>query len=233
MVKFIVVEDKKENQEKIKKVLVKIGIQINQEYDAKYYEGYNEELAKEIEDMSIRKVYIMDIELDNSISGIEIAEKIREEDWDSEIVFVTSHDRMFDEVHRNVLEVFDFIERFINMEGRLEKDILRIIKKKYDSGILKIKGSNVEVELHVKNILYIEKEERKSVIHACGNTYKTNLTLERLQERLDQRFIRTHKGCIANKEHIIEKNYGAGYFLLDTGEKVNLLSKKYRKEIGQ
>lgn len=233
MVKFIVVEDKKENQEKIKKVLVKIGIQINQEYDAKYYEGYNEELAKEIEDMSIRKVYIMDIELDNSISGIEIAEKIREEDWDSEIVFVTSHDRMFDEVHRNVLEVFDFIERFINMEGRLEKDILRIIKKKYDSGILKIKGNNVEVELHVKNILYIEKEERKSVIHACGNTYKTNLTLEKLQERLDQRFIRTHKGCIANKEHIIEKNYGAGYFLLDTGEKVNLLSKKYRKEIGQ
>lgn len=233
MVKFIVVEDKKENQEKIKKVLVKIGIQINQEYDAKYYEGYNEELAKEIEDTSIRKVYIMDIELDNSISGIEIAEKIREEDWDSEIVFVTSHDRMFDEVHRNVLEVFDFIERFINMEGRLEKDILRIIKKKYDSGILKIKGSNVEVELHVKNILYIEKEERKSVIHACGNTYKTNLTLEKLQERLDQRFIRTHKGCIANKEHIIEKNYGAGYFLLDTGEKVNLLSKKYRKEIGQ
>ena len=233
MVKFIVVEDKKENQEKIKKVLVKIGIQINQEYDAKYYEGYNEELAKEIEDTSIRKVYIMDIELDNSISGIEIAEKIREEDWDSEIVFVTSHDRMFDEVHRNVLEVFDFIERFINMEGRLEKDILRIIKKKYDSGILKIKGSNVEVELHVKNILYIEKEERKSVIHACGNRYKTNLTLEKLQERLDQRFIRTHKGCIANKEHIIEKNYGAGYFLLDTGEKVNLLSKKYRKEIGQ
>ena len=233
MVKFIVVEDKKENQEKIKKVLVKIGIQINQEYDAKYYEGYNEELAKEIEDTSIRKVYIMDIELDNSISGIEIAEKIREEDWDSEIVFVTSHDRMFDEVHRNVLEVFDFIERFINMEGRLEKDILRIIKKKYDSGILKIKGSNVEVELHVKNILYIEKEERKSVIHACGNRYKTNLTLERLQERLDQRFIRTHKGCIANKEHVIEKNYGAGYFLLDTGEKVNLLSKKYRKEIGQ
>ena len=233
MVKFIVVEDKKENQEKIKKVLVKIGIQINQEYDAKYYEGYNEELAKEIEDTSIRKVYIMDIELDNSISGIEIAEKIREEDWDSEIVFVTSHDRMFDEVHRNVLEVFDFIERFINMEGRIEKDILRIIKKKYDSGILKIKGSNVEVELHVKNILYIEKEERKSVIHACGNRYKTNLTLEKLQERLDQRFIRTHKGCIANKEHIIEKNYGAGYFLLDTGEKVNLLSKKYRKEIGQ
>ena len=231
MVKFIVVEDKKENQEKIKKVLVKIGIQINQEYDVKYYEGNNEELAKEIEDTSIRKVYIMDIELDNSISGIEIAEKIREEDWDSEIIFVTSHDKLFEKVHRDVLEVFDFIERFIDMESRLEKDILRIIKKKYDKKTLELKGNNIEVELHLKNILYIEKEERKSVIHAYGNTFKTSLTLEKLQERLDQRFIRTHKGCIANKEHIVEKNYGAGYFLLDTGEKVNLLSKRYRKEI--
>ena len=231
MVKFIVVEDKKENQEKIKKVLVKIGIQINQEYDVKYYEGNNEELAKEIEDTSIRKVYIMDIELDNSISGIEIAEKIREEDWDSEIIFVTSHDKLFEKVHRDVLEVFDFIERFIDMESRLEKDILRIIKKKYDKKTLELKGNNIEVELHLKNILYIEKEERKSVIHAYGNTFKTSITLEKLQERLDQRFIRTHKGCIANKEHIVEKNYGAGYFLLDTGEKVNLLSKRYRKEI--
>ena len=188
-------------------------------------------MAKEIEDTSIRKVYIMDIELDNSISGIEIAEKIREEDWDSEIIFVTSHDKLFEKVHRDVLEVFDFIERFIDMESRLEKDILRIIKKKYDKKTLELKGNNIEVELHLKNILYIEKEERKSVIHAYGNTFKTSLTLEKLQERLDQRFIRTHKGCIANKEHIVEKNYGAGYFLLDTGEKVNLLSKRYRKEI--
>ena len=76
MIKFIVVEDNKVIQEKIKKLLIKISINTNQEYEAKYYEKYNKELQKEIKAQATRKVYIMDIELDNSISGIEIAQKI-------------------------------------------------------------------------------------------------------------------------------------------------------------
>ena len=231
MIKFVIVEDNKALQEQIKQLLIKISISTNQEYDADYFSKYNDKLQTEINDQSFRKVYIMDIELENSISGIEIAQKIRENDWDSEIIFVTSHDKMFETVHRNILEVFDFIEKFLDMDKRLEKDILKIINKKYDNKILKIKGNNVELELHMKNILYIEKEDRKSVIHAFENQFKTNLTLEKLLEMLDDRFTRTHKSCIANKEHIIEKNYAKGYFLLDTGEKVDLLSKKFKKEI--
>ncbi len=231
MIKFVIVEDNKALQEQIKQLLIKISISTNQEYDADYFSKYNDKLQTEINDQSFRKVYIMDIELENSISGIEIAQKIRENDWDSEIIFVTSHDKMFETVHRNILEVFDFIEKFLDMDKRLEKDILKIINKKYDNKILKIKGNNVELELHMKNILYIEKEDRKSVIHAFENQFKTNLTLEKLLEMLDDRFARTHKSCIANKEHIVEKNYAKGYFLLDTGEKVDLLSKKFKKEI--
>ena len=231
MIKFVIVEDNKALQEQIKQLLIKISISTNQEYDADYFSKYKDKLQAEINDQSFRKVYMMDIELENSISGIEIAQKIRENDWDSEIIFVTSHDKMFETVHRNILEVFDFIEKFLDMDKRLEKDILKIINKKYDNKILKIKGNNVELELHMKNILYIEKEDRKSVIHAFENQFKTNLTLEKLLEMLDDRFARTHKSCIANKEHIVEKNYAKGYFLLDTGEKVDLLSKKFKKEI--
>lgn len=231
MVKFIVVEDNKMIQEQIKKLLIKISISTNQEYDVAYFSKYNDKLQEEINNQTFRKVYIMDIELENSISGIEIAQKIRENDWDSEIIFVTSHDKMFETVHRNILEVFDFIEKFLDMDKRLEQDILKIINKKYDNKILKIKGNNVELELHMKNILYIEKEDRKSVIHAFENEFKTNLTLEKLLEMLDERFVQTHKSCIANKEHIVEKNYSKGYFILDNGKKVDLLSKKFRKEI--
>lgn len=231
MVKFIVVEDNKMIQEQIKKLLIKISISTNQEYDVEYFSKYNDKLEEEINNQAFRKVYIMDIELENSISGIEIAQKIRENDWDSEIIFVTSHDKMFETVHRNILEVFDFIEKFLEMDKRLEQDILKIINKKYDNKILKIKGNNVELELHMKNILYIEKEDRKSVIHAFENEFKTNLTLEKLLEMLDERFVQTHKSCIANKEHIVEKNYSKGYFILDNGKKVDLLSKKFRKEI--
>ena len=230
MIRFVIVEDNSQIQEKIKKLLRKISIGTNQDYEVKYFERYTKDLQKEIDDQTFRKVYIMDIELDGSISGIEIAQKIRENDWDSEIIFVTSHDKMFETVHRNILEVFDFIEKFLDMENRLEEDILKIINKKYDKKILKITGNNVELELHMKNILYIVKEDKKSVIRAFeSNEFKTSLTLEKLLELLDDRFIRTHKSCIANKDRIVEKNYAKGYFILDTGEKVDLLSKKYKK----
>lgn len=228
MLKIIVVEDKKEYQKNIRKVLTKMSVKYDFEYQPKYFTCYSEELKREIDDQSNRKIYLLDIELEKSISGIEIAEKIREDDWDSEIIFLTNHDQMFEAVHRSVLNVFDFIERFMNMEGRLEEDLLKIIRKKDDRKVLRIEGAHLEIVLYLKNIMYIDKEERKSVIHAHGNTFKTNIPLETLQESLDARFIRTHRSCIVNKEHIVEKNYTDGYFVLDTGEKVYLLSKKYR-----
>ena len=153
MIRFVIVEDDIQIQEKIKKMLVKISISTNQDYEIKYFEKYSKSLQKEIDDQTFRKVYIMDIELEKSISGIEIAQKIRENDWDSEIIFVTSHDKMFETVHRNILEVFDFIEKFHEMDRRLEEDILKIINKRFDKKILKIKGANVDLEIYMKNIL--------------------------------------------------------------------------------
>ena len=99
-----------------------------------------------------------------------------------------------------------------------------------DNKVLKLKGPNALAELRLKNIMYIEKVDRKSIVHAYGNEFKTNMSLEKLLEELDSRFIRVHKGCIANKERIVARNYAQGYFILDSGEKVPLLSKKYGKE---
>ena len=130
MVKIIIVEDDKAVQEQIKQVVRKISIQKDINLDIAYFSKYDNNLQKELENTLYPKIYVMDIELENSISGIEIASKIRENDWDSEIIFVTCHDNMFESVHRQILEVFDFIEKFQNMAERLEKDFNKIISKK-------------------------------------------------------------------------------------------------------
>ncbi len=235
MIKFIVVEDEAVTQECIKKILRTLSIKNDNTLEVTYYKKYNEELQKEIDNELYRKVYIMDIALENSISGIEIAEIIREKDWESEIIFVTSHDQMFETVHRNILEVFDFIEKFKDMENRLTKDIQKIFDKKIDKKMLKLKGKNVDLEIYMKNILYItrDKEERKAIIHTKDAEFKVGYTLSELKDLLDNRFVQTHKSCIANKKKINEKNYSKGYFSLENGEKVELLSRKYRKEIDE
>ncbi len=233
MIKFIVVEDEKSVQDIIKKVLRKISIANDTEIEISYHQKYNKNLLKDISEEVYRKVYILDIELEGSISGIDIAQKIREKDWDSEIIFVTSHDKMFETVHRNVLEVFDFIEKFHNMESRLEKDLQLIYNQKFDKKMLKIYSRNADLEIYLKNILYItrDKEDRKLIIHTKDVNFKISSSLNDITEKLDNRFIRTHRSCIANKDHIVEYNYSENYFQLDIGIKVDLLSKKYRKEI--
>lgn len=235
--KFIVVEDERDAQEKIKKLLRKISVQTQIDLEIEYFKNYDEKLQKEIDNTLYPKIYIMDIELDGEVSGMEVAEKIRDNDWDSEIIFVTTHDKYFDKVHRQILEVFDFIEKFQDMENRLEKDIKLILSKKADKKLLKIKGNHADVEIYMRNILYIlrDKEERKSIIYTDTDdvTFKVSNSLIDLLDRLDSRFVQTHKSCIANKNRMVERNYAKGYFILDNGKKVDYLSRKYRKGIDE
>lgn len=235
--KFIVVEDERDAQEKIKKLLRKISVQTQIDLEIEYFKNYDEKLQKEIDNTLYPKIYIMDIELDGEVSGMEVAEKIRDNDWDSEIIFVTTHDKFFDKVHRQILEVFDFIEKFQDMENRLEKDIKLILSKKADKKLLKIKGNHADVEIYMRNILYIlrDKEERKSIIYTDTDdvTFKVSNSLIDLLDRLDSRFVQTHKSCIANKNRMVERNYAKGYFILDNGKKVDYLSRKYRKGIDE
>lgn len=96
MTSFIIVEDDKKTQDTIKEVLRRVVISKDNSIDIKYFTKYTKELKKIIDDNSFRKVYIMDIELETKTSGIEIAKMIREKDWESEIIFITCHDKMFD-----------------------------------------------------------------------------------------------------------------------------------------
>ena len=48
--------------------------------------------------------------------------------------------------------------------------------------------------------------------------------------KLDSRFKQCHRSCIYNDERITEKNYAKGYFITDTGEQVDMLSRKFKED---
>ena len=232
MVSFIVVEDDIKTRDTIKDVLAKVVMSKDNSIKTHYFTKYTKELKRIIEDNTFRKVFILDIQLETKTSGIEIAKMIREDDWESEIIFITDHDKMFETVYRNVYEVFDFIEKFYNMEKRLTKDIELIFKKNFDNKMFMLSNRNVDLQIYYRAITYItrDKEERKVIIHTDSNTFKVNMNLNEIMEMLDDRFIQTHRSCIANQQRVHEWNYPKNYFVLDTGEKVEYLSKKFKKE---
>lgn len=232
MVNIVIVEDEKIYQDQIKEILKKLNY-LEEDIQISVFNKFNTKLKELINSDIARKIYIMDIELGTKISGIEIAKYIRARDWESEIIFMTNHDKMFETAYRSVYEVFDFIEKFHNLEERLTKDLKAIFKKKIDNKMFKYENKNVSIQIYYHSIIYIyrEKESRKLVVVTDKNTYIVPITLTDALTRLDSRFHQVHRACIANTERIETFNWAKGYFITDTGDKVDMLTKTFKDEV--
>ncbi len=230
MIRFIIVDD---DREEIKHIRELLDETVKTEKEVLSFTKLSNDLKQEINDLAIRKIYILDIELGNKVSGINIAKLIRDVDWESEIIFITNHDKMFESVHRTVYEVFDFIEKFHEFDKRFKRDIKEILRRNFDNKMFIYKVGSVEVNLYYKYILYIyrETEDRKLVIVMDANTYTLNISIKEMLSYLDDRFIQCHRSCIVNTGRVQIWNYKDGYFVLDNGNKVYMLSKKYKKDI--
>lgn len=229
MVKFVIVDDDTKEIEHVRKLICEVV------EDAKIvsFPKITSELKSEIQNTDEHKIYVLDIELANKVSGITIAKLIREVDWESEIIFITNHDKMFESTHRSIYEVFSFIEKFHEFDKRLKRDVKEILKRNFDNKMFKYSANNIDLNIYYRSILYIcrDKEERKLVIITPNNKYKLNMTFDTIMDLLDGRFVKCHRSCIVNKNRVEELNYKDGYFVLDTGDKVYLLSKMNKKLI--
>lgn len=232
MIRIVIVEDNKETQMQIKNILRETDI-FKEEIKIEYFTKFTKELQNIIKDTSERKVFIMDIELETKVSGIDIAKYIRENDWESEIIFITSHDNMFETAYRSVYEIFDFIEKFHHMESRLKKDLKIIYKKNFDNKMFKFSSRNADIQIFYRSITYLsrDKEARKLIIHTDKTNYSANLNVTDSLAFLDDRFKMIHRACIVNTDRVEAYNWSKGYFVLDNGEKVHMLSRKCKKEI--
>lgn len=231
MIKFIIVEDEEKWIKEYERIINDILFKTDREYEINKFQKYNKELKEIIHDNSEPKIYLMDLQLNNKQDGMEILREIREEDWDSEIIVLTNHDRMFESVHKEIYKTFDFIEKFVDLEKRLKKDIKKIISKKNDYGKFVYKTRKIELQIYLKDIMYIYRDtvDRKLVIKTTNNEFIVNLAMKEMQTMLDERFKMSHRSCLINEDRIVEKNYVEGYFITDTGETVDMLSKKYRE----
>jgi len=233
VIRFVIVEDDAENLSIIKKIIDKEKYKAKQEIKTFEFSGYCKELQNLINNVKEKTVYILDIELKDSKSGIEIASIIRNEDWDSEIIFITNHDRMFETVHRSVFEVFDFIEKYLDLEKRLSKDIRLILEKNKDKKTFSYKGRNVDLHLYFNSIEYIyrDKEDRKANIVTDTTTYSVNMGLKEILSMLDSRFKFVHRSCIVNTEKVSIYDWNNNKIKMLSGKEVTYLSKKFKKEV--
>jgi two-component system response regulator AgrA len=232
MTNFIICDDEELIRKKISKVISRLMMPLDIEYKTFEFSSYTKEFFHLLNKKVGNKIYILDVEVSNK-SGLDVARKIRENDWQSIIIILTAHYELAYDAFKERLMLLDFISKFDNYEKNVY-DTLKVALKIYDSKpALCIDFNRVSYRIEYDDILYIVKDEkeRKIKIKTYYTEYIITMNLNEVIEKLDSRFCRTHRACIVNKNNIKGIDSKSSKIIFKNNEEVCLLSKNYKKGV--
>lgn len=140
-------------------------------------------------------VLLLDIDLKSSVSGLEIAEKIREIDKNIYIIFVTGHFEFGMVAYK--YKTFDFLQKPLTKE-RFEETILRLYSDVFGNKNKYIRLDNDRTVIKENSIRFIKKDGMKVIFHTDTRDYETYSSFSRISDMLPYNFVRCHKSYIVN-----------------------------------
>lgn len=227
---IVVCDDEKFFRKNIVKVVDSLFMNNDEDYKIIEFDTYDKNFEKLIK-TSNPKIFILDIEMKNSISGIDIARKIRKVDWDSIIIIVTSHNELGYQAIKAQIMLLDFISKYDNYEESLKKAIIKATELVNKKKIIKVNYNGVSYVIYVKDISYIERDtvDRKCIIHFGNTTIPINKNLNELLKELGVDFYQTHRSCIVNLTNISYIKWNDNMIYFKDGNKIDLLSRSKKK----
>ncbi len=233
MINFIVYDDEKKFRDNITTAINKVMMKNDVDYEIKEFEKYNQTFENIIEDDISSKIYLLDIEVEGSLSGIDIARKIRQKDWNSIIIMVTSHNELSYEALKAQIMLLDFISKFDNCKTNLEEVINLAVKKVDNKKVIVLAMNNTTYRIYLDDVNYIIKDtvDRKCIIHTTYNSISVNKSLNEVMGMLDQRFFMSHRGCIVNLEKISSVDWTNSIIYFENGDSIDMLSRDKKKEL--
>ena len=232
MVNFIVCDDHKYIRESVEKVIDQVMMKNSNAYRKHIFEDYNEDFNKIMNSKLASKIYILDIETKTS-SGVLVADKIRENDIDSIIIFLTSHEEMAYEIIKSQYMCLTFISKKDNYIKILKQAITKAISLIGKKQAIRFRHQGVLYTLPVSDIMYITRDsvERKSIIVTDYGIFLNPMGLNQLSLILKDTFIQTHRACFINKNRYRKIDMRKKKIVFDNGEEIDLLSDSYKKEV--
>lgn len=168
-------------------------------------------------------IIFMDYQMDG-ISGIETAEKLRENKINTTIIFLTSYSEV-------VFQSFE-VSTFRFLLKPLDENKLFAALDDYIASLNKenrflIKQSSAIYWVPFCEIIYFEAKNQYTTIRTTNQTYLYNDSISKAEELLpSDRFVRCHRSYIVNLEHI--RNHTLTDIQFDNGERA-IISRNYYK----
>lgn len=159
----------------------------------------------ELTDKKHYDICFMDIEM-SGINGIQLAEKLREYDKNTYLVFVTSYFEFA--AHGYSLKAFDFIQKSL-LDEKLSLVLNGIVLeiKRTENRFYCIETDMRLQRIAYKEIIYLYKSKKNTVIVSMEDEIQVRKPLQTVfQELNSEEFIWVERGYIINLEHIMGMN---------------------------
>ncbi len=167
-------------------------------------------------------ITFLDIQMEG-MNGIETAKKLREQQKDTVLVFITGiKDYVFDAFD---LYAFQYLLKPID-EYKFAEVLERAAqeaKRKKERRVLFVKSRNLTLDQ--SEILYIESRAKKVEIHTLRRTIEIYGAMDELAGQLGEEFYRCHRAYLVNMNYVTE--YDRESITLMGGDRVYLTKKKY------
>lgn len=206
MINFIIYEDEKKYREKYISIILKIIVGMKSAYQILEFDKYNAETMTKLDQLTGKKIYILDIEVPGK-SGLDLAREIRNAgDWLSPMIIVTTHEYLKGTAFSGRMLMLDFISKFYNCEESLQQTLkisLDIIESQQS---LNFQYNGELIQIPYNDILFIEKnvEDLYSTVVTKSERFIIKKTISKIEKELSEesRFFKTHRSCIVNLDKI-------------------------------
>lgn len=233
MLNIIICENNNYYKLRTYEIIEKYMRKTNIKYHILPFESYTPKLKKIVsEPLDGHNIYILDINLANEDSGIDIANDIRKNDYDSIIILETGYSELISEAQRLRLSILDYVHKKVNYDKNII-ELLELSLKIYKlKGSVKFQLDKIDYNIKYDDILSIEADsnERKCVITTKNKTYDVKKPLYFFEEQLNSHFYKVSRGCIINVDKILTCDYKNNVITFSNGKKlIGMIANKNMK----
>ena len=210
MINFVICDDNSNMLNKLSTMLENIFI--NHDFDANVaFSSTDADSILNFVNSNKTDVLFLDINLKSNISGLELAQKVREKNKNCYIVFTTGHLEYAMMAYR--IKTFDYLAKPITSE-RLEDTIIRLFEDINGLPNKYIKIDNKNTLINEEEIHYIKRDGMKLIYHTKNGDFEAYSSFNKIQMSLPNNFVRCHKSFVANINNIknIEPSTNTIYF---------------------
>lgn len=191
--------------------------------------GRPEEIIQAVKESPGRGIYFLDVELKGeSMDGFELGREIRRLDSRGFLIYVTSFQDLAFETFRYHLEALDYIVK--GNPRKMQEGIrhcLEVItermcrEKGEEREFFSVKIMDIVKHVPVDEIVFFETAGRthRIELHAVNDRMDFIGSMQELEEKLGEKFLRVHRAYLVNVEQIAELDLKGREIRMKNGEK--------------